>query len=134
MPTPPSFTPVKLELTEQVELGYLPLRDDFDRVSNHFMVPSILTPVLQEYENDAESSITGLTITEDDKLETGKGVTVMLIPSSHHLILLALQLTQLDMYNKVLMERQKRKKYGNIITGIFFLLTVTIVLPDNTTS
>ena len=32
MPTLPSFTPVKLELTEQLELGYLPLRDDFDRV------------------------------------------------------------------------------------------------------
>lgn len=75
MPRPPSFTPVKLELTEQIELGYLPLRDDFDR----------------EYDNDAESPVTGLTITEDDKLET------------------ALQLTQLDMYNKVLIERQQRK-------------------------
>ena len=35
MPRPPSFTPVKLELTEQIELGYLPLRDDFDRVNNY---------------------------------------------------------------------------------------------------
>ena len=41
MPTSPSFTPVKLELTEQIELGYLPLRDDFDRVNNCFVLVTI---------------------------------------------------------------------------------------------
>ncbi|XP_065919094.1 transcriptional adapter 2-beta-like [Dysidea avara] len=80
------FTPAKLEHSEQLELGYLPLRDDFDR----------------EYENDAESSITSLNISEDDKLES------------------ALQLTQLDIYNKVLIERQQRKdiaRQHNLIAG-----------------
>lgn len=31
-PSPPHFTPVKLEHAEQMELGYMPLRDDFERV------------------------------------------------------------------------------------------------------
>ena len=31
----PPFTPAKLEHSEQLELGYLPLRDDFDRVNLH---------------------------------------------------------------------------------------------------
>jgi len=29
----PPFAPAKLEHSEQIELGYLPLRDDFDRVN-----------------------------------------------------------------------------------------------------
>ncbi len=32
-PSPQVFTPVKLEHTEQIELGYMPLRDDFEKVS-----------------------------------------------------------------------------------------------------
>ena len=32
-PSPPSFTPVKLEHSEQQELGYMPFRDDFERVN-----------------------------------------------------------------------------------------------------
>ena len=31
-PAPPTFTPVKLEHAEQLELGYMPLRDDFEKV------------------------------------------------------------------------------------------------------
>lgn len=31
-PSPPNFSPVKLEHAEQIELGYMPLRDDFERV------------------------------------------------------------------------------------------------------
>lgn len=31
-PSPPSFVPVKLDHSEQQELNYLPLRDDFDKV------------------------------------------------------------------------------------------------------
>ena len=31
-PSPPHYTPVKLEHVEQLELGYMPLRDDFERV------------------------------------------------------------------------------------------------------
>ena len=31
-PSPPNYTPVKLEHIEQLELGYMPLRDDFERV------------------------------------------------------------------------------------------------------
>ena len=86
MPRPPSFTPVKLELTEQIELGYLPLRDDFDRVNNYFVVVTyqVLTPSFQEYDNDAESSVTGLAITEDDKLETGKMVVIIWKYSPSH--------------------------------------------------
>lgn len=64
----------------------------------------------QEYENDAEATITGLTITEEDKLETGLMV-ITIQKHLHPMISLALQLTQLDMYNKVLVERQQRKEY-----------------------
>ena len=32
-PSPPRFTPVKLEHAEQLELGYMPLRDDFEKVT-----------------------------------------------------------------------------------------------------
>ncbi len=31
-PSPANFTPVKLEHAEQLELGYMPLRDDFEKV------------------------------------------------------------------------------------------------------
>ena len=72
MPTPPSFTPVKLEHAEQIELGYLPLRDDFDRVSD-IITMMVAFVSLKEFDNDAESSITGLAITDDDDLETGNG-------------------------------------------------------------
>ena len=55
----------------------------------------------------------------------------MVIPDDDHYIevSLALQLTQLDMYNKVLIERQKRKKYDNITTGRYcFTCYCSIVL------
>ena len=31
-PSPTNITPVKLEHAEQLELGYMPLRDDFEKV------------------------------------------------------------------------------------------------------
>lgn len=34
-PSPAAFTPVKLEHAEQLELGYMPLRDDFEKVHIH---------------------------------------------------------------------------------------------------
>ena len=33
-PSPRNFTPVKLEHAEQLELGYMPLRDDFEKAQN----------------------------------------------------------------------------------------------------
>lgn len=45
---------MKLEHAEQLELGYLPLRDDFER----------------EYDNDAETLISGLVVgPEDEELD-----------------------------------------------------------------
>lgn len=52
--SPPHFTPVKLEHAEQLELGYLPLRDDFEK----------------EHDNTAETLISGMILgPEDDELE-----------------------------------------------------------------
>lgn len=52
--SPPHFTPVKLEHAEQLELGYLPLRDDFEK----------------EHDNTAETLISGMMLgPEDDELE-----------------------------------------------------------------
>ena len=31
-PSPRNFSPVKLEHAEQLDLGYMPLRDDFEKV------------------------------------------------------------------------------------------------------
>ncbi|XP_033624165.1 transcriptional adapter 2-beta-like [Asterias rubens] len=48
------FTPVELTLIDQQELGYMPLRDDFER----------------EYDNEAETLVSNLAITnEDDDLD-----------------------------------------------------------------
>ena len=53
-PSPPHFTPVKMEHAEQLELGYMPLRDDFEK----------------EHDNSAESLISGLTVgVEEEELE-----------------------------------------------------------------
>ena len=47
---PPNFTPVKLEHVEQLELGYMPLRDDFERVQtssySHNPIPNPPPPPL----------------------------------------------------------------------------------------
>lgn len=52
--SPPHFTPVKLEHAEQLELGYMPLRDDFEK----------------EHDNTAETLISGIMLSpEDDELE-----------------------------------------------------------------
>lgn len=54
-PLSPSLTkpspPVELTLPEQQELGYMPLRDDFER----------------EYDNEAEALVSGLNINYDDE-------------------------------------------------------------------
>ena len=34
-PSPPSFSPIKLEPAEKQELNYMPLRDDFEKVSHN---------------------------------------------------------------------------------------------------
>lgn len=49
--TPPNFSPVKLEHAEQLELGYMPLRDDFER----------------EHDNGAEGLISGLLLAEEEE-------------------------------------------------------------------
>ena len=59
------------------------------------------------------------------RMMTWRQVTVNYDDDHYIEISLALQLTQLDMYNKVLIERQRRKKYTNIITGGFILLVIT---------
>ena len=59
------------------------------------------------------------------RMMTWRQVTVNYDDDHSIEISLALQLTQLDMYNKVLVERQQRKKYTNIITGRFILLVIT---------
>ena len=51
--SPPHFTPVKLEHAEQLELGYMPLRDDFER----------------EHDNGAETVIGGMMVGDDDEAE-----------------------------------------------------------------
>ncbi|XP_064403762.1 transcriptional adapter 2-beta-like [Halichondria panicea] len=86
-PSPANFTPVKLEHAEQLELGYMPLRDDFEK----------------EYDNDAEALVSTLTVNQDDdEVET------------------ALKQAHIDMYNKRLIERIKKKrvaKQHNLIAG-----------------
>ncbi|ELT99466.1 hypothetical protein CAPTEDRAFT_172520 [Capitella teleta] len=68
----PDITPL-----EQHELGYMPLRDDFER----------------EYDNGAESLVSGLSINYDDEdLD------------------IAFKLAQVDIYRQRLKERQRRKK------------------------
>lgn len=76
-PSPRNFTPVKLEHAEQLELGYKPLRDDFEK----------------EYDNDAETLVSGLTVNPDDE-DVEK----------------SLKLAHIDMYNKRLKEREKKKR------------------------
>lgn len=49
--SPPNFTPLKLEHAEQLELGYLPMRDDFER----------------EHDNSAETLVSGLMVGEEDE-------------------------------------------------------------------
>ena len=49
-PLPPNSSPMKLEHAEQLELGYMPLRDEFD----------------VEFDNDAETTISTLSIAPDD--------------------------------------------------------------------
>lgn len=49
--SPPNFTPLKLEHAEQLELGYLPMRDDFER----------------EHDNSAEILVSGLMVGEEDE-------------------------------------------------------------------
>ena len=52
--SPPDFTPLKLDYVEQIELGYMPMRDDFER----------------EHDNNAETLISGLMVgAEDEELE-----------------------------------------------------------------
>lgn len=73
MPLPP----VELTVQEQHELGYMPLRDDFER----------------EYDNDAESLVSGLSLNYDDED-----------------IDITFKLAQVDMYRQRLKERNRRKK------------------------
>ena len=80
-PLSPSLTtplpPVDISVQEQHALGYMPLRDDFER----------------EYDNDAETIISGLDISlHDDDLDN------------------AFKLAQVDMYRHRLKERQRRKQ------------------------
>jgi transcriptional adapter 2-beta len=86
-PCPPSYTPVKLEHVEQVELGYMPLRDDFER----------------EYENSLEEVISEVTVgADEEEIER------------------ELKLAHIDIYNKGLTEREKRKsiaKQHGLIAG-----------------
>lgn len=42
-PSPPDFTPVKLEHDEQLDLGYMPLRDDFEKVYMCTYLPRTIT-------------------------------------------------------------------------------------------
>ncbi|XP_033112202.1 transcriptional adapter 2-beta-like isoform X2 [Anneissia japonica] len=72
-----SLKPVEMLLEEQQQLGFMPLRDDFER----------------EYENEAEKIVSQLQINlEDDELDA------------------ALRFAHVDMYTKVLKERQRRKQ------------------------
>lgn len=98
-PSPPNFSPVKLEHAEQIELGYMPLRDDFERVCIYQSVLLLARKPYthththsQEYDNDAETLVSAMTITPDDD-ELDK----------------ALKLSHVDMYNKKIAEREKRK-------------------------
>ena len=53
-PSPPNFSPVKLEHAEQLELGYMPFRDDFEI----------------EHDNDAETLVSSMAVgAEDEELE-----------------------------------------------------------------
>jgi len=73
----PDFTPVKLEHSEQLELGYLPFRDDFEI----------------EHDNDAEKLVSNMEIAEEEE-EVEK----------------ALKMTHIDIYNRRLEERERRKR------------------------
>jgi transcriptional adapter 2-beta len=77
-PRPPAFSPVKLDSAEQLELGYMPLRDDFER----------------EYNNGLEEVISEITIGADEEEVERE-----------------LKLAHIDMYNKGIVEREKRKRW-----------------------
>lgn len=119
-PSPPSFTPVTLDHSEQQDLTYTPLRDDFEKVRerervtyiNFFLLLLPLFPLLflKEYDNDAEKMISEVPLHyEEDSIERG-----MSHPFSHmtrsHMSFLDLKLAHIDMYNKKLKEREKRKR------------------------
>lgn len=71
------YQPLELTQQEQQELGYMPHRDDFER----------------EFDNDAESLVSNLTITQDDEE-----------------IDIALKLAHVDMFSRRLRERLRKKK------------------------
>ncbi|KAL5463554.1 hypothetical protein EMCRGX_G032459 [Ephydatia muelleri] len=93
-PSPPHYTPVCLEHPEQMELGYMPYRDDFER----------------EYDNNAEAVISEMSFTaDDDDIEK------------------ALKLAHVDMYNRRMAERERRKGMAhqhNLIVGKQKLSTI----------
>ncbi len=68
---------MKLEHAEQLELGYLPFRDDFEI----------------EHDNDAEKLVSNMEVVEDED-ESEK----------------ALKRSHIDMYNRRLRERVRRKR------------------------
>ena len=84
----------------------MPLRDDFEKAQNLItlnlctdtncnlllFLSLSLSPTLQEYDNDSETLVSGLTVNPDDE-DVEK----------------SLKLAHIDMYNKRLKEREKRK-------------------------
>jgi transcriptional adapter 2-beta len=78
-PEPPSFTPVALEPSEQQELAYAPLRDDFEK----------------EFDNDAEKIISNISVHNDEE------------PIERDL-----KLAHIDMYNRKIAERERRKSFA----------------------
>lgn len=92
--SPQHHTPVRLEQAEQMELGYMPFRDDFER----------------EFDNNAEALVSEMSFTaDDDEIEK------------------ALKLAHMDMYNRRIAERERRKRIAhqhNLIAGKQKLSTI----------
>ena len=98
---------MKLDHVEQLELGYMPLRDDFERVyttytTNYslslcvwcFSPCDIQVVTSQEYDNNLEEIISEVMVgADEDDVEK------------------ELKLAHVDIYNKGLIEREKRKRY-----------------------
>ncbi|XP_071963533.1 transcriptional adapter 2-beta-like [Antedon mediterranea] len=95
-----TLKPIEILLEEQQQLGFMPLRDDFER----------------EFDNDSEKIVSQLQINlEDDELDA------------------ALRFAHVDMYTKLLKERQRRKQISREYSLVpsFFNSTKPQVLSSN---
>ena len=90
--------PLLIQTEEMLELGYMPQRDDYEKVIEEggicaFQSIEFASFFFQEHDNEAESVVSHLSINHDDED-----------------IDLALKLAQVDIFTRRLRERARRKR------------------------